>query len=86
MIEVLGFPTLSRFDLADALIDSIDYPVEHLVVVNNSGKKKWKPKKMEITEREISLSPYFFNFLSYIFIFSSPCLPESYPAAPFSRK
>jgi hypothetical protein len=45
MIEVLGFPTLSRFDLADALIDSIDYPVEHLIVVNNSGKKNWKPKE-----------------------------------------
>jgi GT2 family glycosyltransferase len=43
MIPVLGFATLSRFDLAQRLIDSIDYPVEHLVVVNNSGTKSWEP-------------------------------------------
>jgi len=43
MIPVLGFATLSRFDLAQRLIDSIDYPVDHLVVVNNSGTKSWEP-------------------------------------------
>jgi GT2 family glycosyltransferase len=43
MIPVLGFATLSRFDLAQRLIDSIDYPVEHLVIVNNSGTKSWEP-------------------------------------------
>ena len=45
MIPVLGFAVLSRFDLADRLLQSIDYPVEHLVIVNNSGKKSWTPKK-----------------------------------------
>jgi GT2 family glycosyltransferase len=45
MIPVLGFATLSRFDLADRLLNSIDYPIEHLVIVNNSGKKSWQPKK-----------------------------------------
>jgi GT2 family glycosyltransferase len=45
MIPVLGFATLSRFDLADRLLASIDYPVEHLVIVNNSGKKSWTPVK-----------------------------------------
>jgi hypothetical protein len=44
MIPVLGFATLSRFDLAQRLLDSIDYPVEHLVIVDNSGKKTFKPK------------------------------------------
>lgn len=44
MIPVLGFATLSRFDLAQRLIDSIDYPVEHLVIVNNSGTKAYEPK------------------------------------------
>ena len=44
MIPVLGFATLSRFDLAQRLLDSIDYPVEHLVIVDNSGKKTFQPK------------------------------------------
>ena len=35
LIPVLGFATLTRFDLAQRLIDSIDYPVEHLVIVDN---------------------------------------------------
>ena len=43
MIPVLGFATLSRFDLAQQLLDSIDYPVEHLVIVDNSGKKEFEP-------------------------------------------
>lgn len=44
MIPVLGFATLSRFDLAQRLIDSIDYPVENLVIVDNSGQKRFEPK------------------------------------------
>ena len=43
MIPVLGFATLSRFDLAQRLLDSIDYPVEHLVIVDNSGKQEFNP-------------------------------------------
>lgn len=43
VIPVLGFATLSRFDLAQRLLDSIDYPVEHLVIVDNSGKKEFSP-------------------------------------------
>lgn len=45
MIPVLGFCTLNRFDLAERLLRSIDYPVEHLVIVDNSGKQVWKPRK-----------------------------------------
>jgi len=45
MIPVLGFATISKFDLADRLLRSIDYPVEHLVIVNNSGTKQWQPDK-----------------------------------------
>ena len=51
MIEVLGFPTLSRFDLAEQLLASIDYPVGDLVIINNSGKKSWTPTKPEKVER-----------------------------------
>ncbi len=43
MIPVLGFATLTKFDLAQRLIDSIDYPVENLVIIDNSGKKQFKP-------------------------------------------
>lgn len=50
MIPVLGFATLKRFDLADRLLASIDYPVEHLVIVNNSGTKEWTPKKPELVQ------------------------------------
>lgn len=45
MIPVLGFATLKRFDLADRLLRSIDYPVEHLVIVDNSGLATWEPVK-----------------------------------------
>lgn len=45
MIPVLGFATLKRFDLADRLLASIDYPVEHLVIVDNSGTQSWTPKQ-----------------------------------------
>jgi len=51
LIEVLGFPTLSRFDLAERLLASIDYPVKDLVIINNSGKQTWKPVKPELVER-----------------------------------
>lgn len=43
VIPVLGFATLKRFDLADRLLASIDYPVEHLVIVDNSGTQSWNP-------------------------------------------
>lgn len=50
MIPVLGFLTYSKFDLADRLLASIDYPVEHLVIVDNSGKREYQPKKPEIVK------------------------------------
>lgn len=43
VIPVVGFATLSRFDLAQRLLDSIDYPIEHLVIVDNSGRKEFSP-------------------------------------------
>lgn len=51
MIPVLGFATLKRFDLAQRLLDSIDYPVEHLVIVDNSGTQSWNPKKPELVSK-----------------------------------
>ena len=48
MIPVLGFLTYSRFDLADRLLQSIDYPIEHLVIVDNSGKREYEPVKPKL--------------------------------------
>jgi GT2 family glycosyltransferase len=45
VIPVLGFATLKRFDLAQRLLDSIDYPVEHLVIVDYSGTNTWQPSQ-----------------------------------------
>lgn len=43
MIPVLGFATLTRFDLAQRLLSSIDYPVKHVVIIDNSGKRSFRP-------------------------------------------
>lgn len=51
MIPVVGFATITRFDLAERLINSINYPVENLVVINNSGTQEWQPTKPDIVER-----------------------------------
>ena len=44
MIPVLAFPTFARHDLAQRMIDSIDFPVEHLVIADNSGDFDFEPK------------------------------------------
>lgn len=44
VIPVLGFATLTKFDMAQRLLDSIDYPVDNLVIIDNSGKKEFQPK------------------------------------------
>ena len=48
MIPVVGFATITRFDLAERLMGSIDYPVDHLVIVNNSGTQTWQPEKPKL--------------------------------------
>lgn len=44
MIPVLGFATLTKFDMAQRLLDSIDYPVEKVVIIDNSGKREFQPR------------------------------------------
>jgi GT2 family glycosyltransferase len=51
MIPVLGFATLNRFDLAERLLRSIDYPVEHLVIIDNSGLQEWEPVKPKLVDK-----------------------------------
>jgi len=50
-IPVLGFCTLKRFDLAERLLRSIDYAVEHLVIVDNSGTQSWDPVKPDLVDK-----------------------------------
>ena len=50
MIPVLGFLTYSRFDLAQRLLDSIDYPIKDLVIVDNSGKREFIPEKPDLVK------------------------------------
>jgi GT2 family glycosyltransferase len=50
VIPVLGFATLSKFDLAQRLLDSIDYPIEKVVIVDNSGKRSWIPESNEFVQ------------------------------------
>ena len=51
MIPVLGFCTLKRFDLAERLLASIDYPVENLVIIDNSGTQSWTPSKPDLVKK-----------------------------------
>ena len=51
VIPVLGFCTLTRFDLAERLLGSIDFPVEHLVIVDNSGTQSWNPIKPDWVQK-----------------------------------
>jgi len=50
VIPVLGFLTYSKFDLAEKLLASIDYPVEHLFIVDNSGRREYSPSKPEMVQ------------------------------------
>jgi len=38
MIPMMVVPTLTRHDLLDRMLRSVDYPVGHLVVIDNSGR------------------------------------------------
>lgn len=37
-IPVMVIPVLNRFDLLHATLDSIDYPVDEILIINNSGE------------------------------------------------
>lgn len=50
MIPVLGVPTLTRHDLCDRMISSIDYPVRDLIVIDNRPDD-WAPEKTRFVER-----------------------------------
>ena len=38
MLSNLTVPVLNRYDLLQRMLDSIDYPIEHLLVIDNGGE------------------------------------------------
>jgi GT2 family glycosyltransferase len=50
MIPLIGVPTLTRHDLCDRMLSSIDYPVQDLIVVDNKPDG-WEPTKPALVER-----------------------------------
>jgi GT2 family glycosyltransferase len=45
MIPVLGVPVLKNHERLQRALERIDYPVERLVIVDQSGKENWRPEK-----------------------------------------
>ena len=37
MVPVIGIPVLNRYDLLERCIRTIDYAVEHLIIIDNGG-------------------------------------------------
>jgi len=40
MIPVMVIPTLMHYDLLQAMLDTVDYPIGHLVIIDNGGNLK----------------------------------------------
>ncbi|NDG20000.1 MAG: glycosyltransferase family 2 protein, partial [Betaproteobacteria bacterium] len=38
MVPVVIIPVLNRYDLLERCIDSLDYPIEKLIIIDNGGK------------------------------------------------
>jgi len=50
MIPLLGVPTLTRHDLCDRMLASIDYPVQDLMIIDNKPDG-WEPTKPDNVQR-----------------------------------
>lgn len=54
MIPVLAIPVLNRYDLLDDNLDTIDYPVKEILIINN-GKENYIPKRQDLNVRVLNL-------------------------------
>jgi len=54
MIPVLAIPVLNRYDLLDQNIESIDYQVAEILIINN-GKEPYEPKRKDLNIRVLNL-------------------------------
>ena len=54
MIPVLAIPVLNRYDLLDLNLESIDFPVGEVLIINN-GKEPYMSKREDLNVRVLNL-------------------------------
>ena len=54
MIPVLIIPVLNRYDLLDDNLNTIDYPIGEILIINN-GKETYEPKRKDLNVRVLNL-------------------------------
>jgi len=54
VIPVLIIPILNRYDLLDQNLETIDYPIGEILIVNN-GKENYVPKRTDLNVRVLNL-------------------------------
>lgn len=54
MIPILSVPVLNRYDLLDASLDAVDFPVGEILIINN-GAEIYEPKRKDLNVRVLNL-------------------------------
>lgn len=54
MIPILSVPVLNRYDLLDASLDAVDFPIREILIINN-GKEIYEPKRKDLNLRVLNL-------------------------------
>ena len=54
VIPVLSIPVLNRYDLLDQNLETIDYPIKEILILNN-GKEPYEPKRKDLNVRVLNL-------------------------------
>jgi len=54
MIPLLSIPVLNRYDLLDENLNSIDFPIEEILIINN-GKEIYNPKRKDLNIKVLNL-------------------------------
>ncbi len=54
MIPILSVPVLNRYDLLDASLDAVDFPVGEILIINN-GPEIYQPKRKDLSVRVLNL-------------------------------
>jgi hypothetical protein len=54
VIPVLSIPVLNRYDLLDMNLESIDFPIKEILIINN-GLEEYTPKRKDLNIRVLNL-------------------------------
>jgi GT2 family glycosyltransferase len=54
VIPILSVPVLNRYDLLDASLDAVDFPVGEILIINN-GSEIYQPKRKDLNVRVLNL-------------------------------